>query len=186
MLRKIKLIAIIAATLLLMAGCNLDEKIGESITEGIIEKAVGDDIDLDVDGEDFTYKSEEGEITFDEEEGVTFEGEDGEVVAAGGEYDWPEDQAAKYLPKLDSGKISYIYNSTDSCMLILDEVTKEDYEAYVKAVSDDGYTNEKVESFAEDMSLYSGQTEEGIAVTVCFFNSETSMQINVDATGISE
>lgn len=185
MIRKIKFFALITVFLLLMAGCDLDKKIGESITEGILEKAVGDDVDIEMDGEDFSLTTDEGDISFDEEEGMTFEGEDGSVMASGGVYEWPSDQAAEYLPKFDGGKITYILNSKESCMLMIEETEMEDYEDYVKAVIDKGYTENKMESSAEDMVLYSATSVEGITATVYYSKSIATLTISVDASGIS-
>jgi hypothetical protein len=185
MLRKIIFVSLIAATLFLMAGCNLKEKIGESITEGILEKAIGDDVNIDIDGGDVSFTGDDGEeISFDEDEGLTIEGEDGSYVASGGEYDWPEGQAADYIPKFDRGKISYIFNSDESLMLYIEETVIEDYEDYVNAIIDDGFTVDKVESSAEDMQIYAAKAENGVAATVCFVNSEGYLQITVDATQI--
>jgi hypothetical protein len=184
MLRKIKFFAIILAVLLIMVGCNLKEKIGESITEGILDKAVGDDADIDINGGDITFKGEDGEeINFDDENGLTIEGEDGSIVASGGEYDWPKDQAADYLPKFKGGKITYIFNSETSCMLVIEETKKEDYEDYIKEAIDKGYNVDKAESSAEDMLLYSAKSEDGVAFTAYYVDSEGSLTLSVDATG---
>lgn len=184
MLRKMMVIIIIVIVSLLMTGCNLEEKIGENITEGIVEKASGGDLEVEIDGDNVTYSTDEGEMTIDEEDGLTFEGEDGSVVSAGGEYEWPEDQAAEYMPKFDGGKISYIYNATDSCMLMVDGLEKDNYDDYIKEVVKKGYTEDKVESTAEDMMLYSGSSKDGVSIAVYFIPSEGSMQISVDASSI--
>ncbi|MHB8129830.1 MAG: DUF6591 domain-containing protein [Mobilitalea sp.] len=184
MLRKIKFFAIILAVLLIMAGCNLKEKIGESITEGILDKAVGDDVDIDIDGGDISFKGEDGEeINFDDENGLTIEGEDGSVVASGGEYEWPDGQAADYLPEFKGGKITYIFNSETSCMLMIEETKTEDYEDYVKKAIDKGYNVDKTESSAEDMLLYAAKSEEGVSFTAYYVDSEGALTISVDATG---
>lgn len=179
--RKMRVLIIIATMSLLMMGCNLEEKIGENITEGIIEKASGGD--LEVEGDNVTYSTDEGEMKIDEG-GLTFEGEDGSVVSAGGEYEWPEDQAAEYIPKFEGGTISYIYNASDSCMLMIDGLKNDNYDDYIKEVMKKGYTEDKVESTAEDMMLYSGTSKDGVSIAVYFIPSEGSMQISVDATGI--
>lgn len=46
---------------LVFSGCGLQEKIGESITEKIIESAAGDNVDVDLDGGSFTVSSEDGD-----------------------------------------------------------------------------------------------------------------------------
>jgi hypothetical protein len=186
MLRKIKLFTIIAAILLLMAGCDLNKKIEQSITEGILETAIGEEADVEINGEDISFTGEDGEeVTFDEEEGLTIEGEDGSVMSSGGEYEWPEGQAADYLPKFDGGKITYILNSDDSCTLMIEEMETKDYENYLEVIMEEGYNVDKVESSAEDMLLYSAQSEKGATFTVYFAKSERVLTISVDISGIS-
>lgn len=183
MLRKVGIITLVVAVTVLMAGCNLNKKIGDSITENIMEKAIGDDVEVEVDGEDISYTTDEGTVDFDEDEGLTIEGEDGTVMSAGSVYEWPTGQAADYLPKLDRGKIFYILNSDNSCSLMVEETVEEDYKSYVESIIDDGYSIDKVESSADDMLLYSAKSENGITVCVIFVESEGTMQISVDATG---
>ncbi|HWT76889.1 MAG TPA: hypothetical protein VN258_19485 [Mobilitalea sp.] len=58
---KLKLVIIAAVLLMLLSGCNLKKKIGESITEGVIEKASDGEVDVDINGDDITYSTDEGE-----------------------------------------------------------------------------------------------------------------------------
>jgi hypothetical protein len=183
MLRKIIICSMITAVLLLMTGCHLKEKIGENITEGIIDKAVGDDADIDIDDGELTMTNEDGEtVTIDDENGLVFEGEDGSVIATGGEYEWPKGQAADYIPKFDGGKITYILNSDETCLLYIGETTIDDYKEYIETVADKGFTEDKMESSAEDMQVYYATTKDGVVISVYYINSENSLDITLDAS----
>jgi hypothetical protein len=183
-LRRIKLILVGIMMLILLSGCNLKEKISENITEGIIEKAAGGEVDVEINGDDVSYTTEDGEVTIDEDAGVNYEGEDGTVIASGGEYEWPVDQAAVYLPKLENGTITYLLNGPDACMLIVEDLTMEDYKSYKEAITGAGFTTDSMDSSAEDLEIYSGTSSEGIIATISYTESEGTIQITLDASGI--
>jgi len=183
MLRKFKFIAIAVAMLLILTGCKLKEKISENIVEGVLEKATGGEADIEVDGGDISYTDGEGEVTIKKDEGVIVEGEDGSVISSGSEYTWPEGQAADYLPKYEGGKITFIMNSQESCMIFIEGTNKDEYKSYVEKITDKGYSIDTVESAAEDMLLYYAKSEQEIAVSVCYVPSEKTLQITLDASG---
>lgn len=182
-MKRVALFIIIAMTSVLLAGCNMEDKISEKIAEEMIEKSSGGEVDVDIDGEDVTYTTEEGEVTVTNDDSTfVIEGEDGSSMQSGDNVEWPTDQAAAYLPKCSAGKVSYLMNSDESCIIMLDEVSQEDYDQYEQAIKDAGYTNNAVESTAEDMVLYSGASADGVTVTVYISPSEAVMQITADAS----
>jgi hypothetical protein len=181
MFRKIKLLIIFAATLFLLSGCNLEKKIEEGITEGILENATDDeDVEVEIDGDEITYSTEEGEVTLDEEGGYTFEGEDGEVMTVSGDNEWPEGLAAEKLPKFDKGVITTTMNLNDSCMLIIEEVEKKDYEEYVEKVKDEGFTEGVYESKSDELSAYGAYLDDNkTCIAVDYYTEESSMSISL-------
>lgn len=140
MLRKIITIITLSAVCLLMAGCHLKEKIGENITEKAVEKAAGNGSDIDIDNGDVSIKSKDGEEVKVNDDGITINGKDGSVVQSGGEYEWPEGQAAAYVPEFKGGKITYILNSAESFLVYVEETKLGEFNDYVKAVAEKGYT----------------------------------------------
>ncbi len=182
MLKRIGLVVMAVISMILLSSCNLKEKISESITENIIEKATDGEVDIDIDGDEISYSTEEGDFTVDDT-GMTIEGDDGTVIASGGEYEWPLDQAAEYLPKLGKGTISYILNGPDTCMLMVDDLELDDYKDYKEEIVDAGYINDTLESSAEDLEIYSGTSSDGVVVTVSFSQSEAMLQVTADASG---
>lgn len=187
MARKLGVLTILAAFIILMAGCNIKQKIGESITEGILEKAMGDDADIDLDDGEFTIKGDDGEeITFNDENGMTIEGDDGTVIASGGDYEWPEGQAADLLPKFNKGKITYILNSPETCLVYVEGIDEEDYEAYVEEIVDSGYTENKFEMSTDVAVMYSGANSDNIVASASFYKEDGYVQISVDASNKNE
>lgn len=186
MKRKFAFLTIMAAVLLLMAGCNLKEKIGQSITEGILDKALGDSADVDLDSGELKIKGEDGqEITFDDDNGFIMEGEDGTYVASGGVYDWPKDsEAAKLIPECKAGKITYLYIVEGGLLLYHEETMLKDYENYLEEIIDAGYTENKWESSAEDMEMYAASGSNGATVTLSFTPSAGLLQITVDTSNV--
>lgn len=182
MFRKIVLLTIILAALILLTGCNLKKKIGDSITEGIVDKAIGDEGDIDIEDGEINIKGEDGETMTIDEDGIVYEGEDGAVMQSGGVYDWPEGMAADYIPKYKDAKVTYILNMKDTCMLCTDENKLEDYEDYVEKVKDEGFTENTYESSSDDMKSYTASTKDGLTIVVSFISSDGSLDITLDAS----
>ncbi len=169
---------------LVFSGCGLQEKIGESITEKIIESAAGDNVDVDLDGGSFTVSSEDGDYSYSEEDGsFTMESEDGSVVA-GTDTEWPEGEAADYLPELKDGVISSFYNSSTSCMIWADELSQDVYKDYVDKIKDEGYTENTMVSSSTDMEMYYGEKTDGTTVSIAYMPEDQSIQIAIDITSI--
>lgn len=179
-------VIIVAGMFVLLSSCNLKEKIGENITEGIIEKASDGEVDIDIDGDEVTYSTDEGEVVISEEDGFTMETDDGTIVTSGTNGEWPTDQAAAYIPKLEVGTLAYTLNGSEVCILEVEGIVIENYQSYEQAIMDAGYTEDKVESSAEDMELYSGKSQDGIVVMICFVPSTGIIQITVDGSEKTE
>lgn len=188
MKKRVVFFTIMAAVLLLIAGCNLKEKIGESITEGILDKALGDSADVDLDSGELTIKGEDGQdITFDDDNGFIMEGEDGTYMASGGVYDWPKDsEAAKLIPECKAGKITYLYIVEGGLLLYLEETKLKDYEDYVEEIVDAGYTEDKWESSAEDLKMYAASGSNKATVTLSYTPGDGMMQITVDTSNVDK
>jgi len=149
----------------LMAGCNLKEKIRNNISEKAVEKALGDDADVNLHNGDVTVK-----------------GDDGSEVSIGDNTKWPKGQAADYIPEFEGGVVTYALNSEQSCMIMVSNISGNDYKKYVDAIIAAGYSNEKIESNAEDMQIYSAKSKEGVVVSVSYLNDEKSLNVTVDAS----
>ena len=89
-----KTTALLIAALLLLAlpGCGIRKKIAdkvtEQITEGILDRVGGEDVDIDLEDGDITVK-----------------GEDGKELKIGGA-EWPKGGAADLIPQFKKGTIN--------------------------------------------------------------------------------
>lgn len=185
LLRLIVLAALLTSIAVCNVGCNLGEKIGTKITEEMVEESLGEDAEVEIDGDKVNYSTEEGELSIDGD-AVTFEGEDGTVISSGTENEWPEGDAANYLPKLTSGVITYVMNGPEACMLMMEEITEEDYSQYLQEVKDAGYTENQTESVAEGLKIYSGSNKENAVATLSYVPEENSIQITLDSSMLQE
>ncbi len=191
MLRKIAAFGIITAMLLFAVSCNLKQRIGDSITEGILEKAVGNDVDIDLDSDSgsLTIQGQDGEeLVIDNDENGNFrmEGEDGTYIQMGDSFDWPEDKAAAELPKMNNGQVTYVINSDVSCSIMVAGTGQEDFEDYVEKLKAKGFTEEAVTSDASELKIYSAKDSSGAIAYVAFAVTEESLQISVDLTNVQE
>jgi hypothetical protein len=185
LLRLIVLAALLTSIAVCNVGCNLGEKIGTKITEEMVEESLGEDVEVEIDGDKVNYSTEEGELSIDGD-AVTFEGEDGTVISSGTENEWPEGDAANYLPKLTSGVITYVMNGPEACMLMVEEITEEDYSQYLQEVKEAGYTENQTKSVAEGLKIYSGSNKENAVATLSYVPVENSIQITLDTSMLQE
>lgn len=175
---KIKLFITIIVMVFLFAGCNLEEKIGENITEGFLEK-VGkeEDLDIEYNDEGASFSTDEGEVTFDED-GYTFKGNDGEVVTVGGNDEWPQGMAADLIPKLDAGVIDSTVNTEDGCMLVISGVSQEDYRDYKEKVIEEGYTEDSSELKSDDGEYYMAYNGETY-IYIYYYATDSTISITL-------
>ncbi len=171
---------------LIFSGCGLQEKIGESITEKLLESAADNDVNVDLSNGDFSISTEEGNYSYDDESGsFTMEGEDGSYAASGEAAEWPEGMAADYIPELKKGTVSYCYNAETSCMIYVDEITEDDYNDYVDKVKDMDFTENTMVSSASDLDMYYGETADGAYISVSYMPEEQTIQIVADISSLS-
>lgn len=190
MLRKIIFLATAVSMLLILTGCGLDKKIGESITEGILENAGSGDekVDVNLDGGDFSITTDEGEMNFDEEGGYTFKGEDGEAMTVSEDNEWPEGMAADLLPKLNKGKITYSMNLNNGCMMTIGEIELDDFNKYVEKVKEEGFTEDSSESKSDDFYAYGAYSDEQTYIYIYYTESEKvlSLTLNIEEKSADE
>lgn len=182
MKRIVQLTTVIIILLFALSGCNIKQKISEKITEGILEKVVGDEADIDINGDGITFETDEGKVSFGADDGITIEGEDGSVMYSGENSEWPSSQAAEYLPKLEKGTISYVMNSETSCIVMAGEIDMEDYKEYKNALIKAGFDANPFNNSAEDMEMYSASRDDGVVVTVSYIPSDQIFQVSLDAS----
>lgn len=156
MLRKSIALILSLAVLMSLVGCgfrkNIERKLSEKITEGILEKIAGDGTDVNLD---------DGELSF--------KGEDGSELTIGSKK-WPKGKAIDLIPEFKEGEIASIINSDETSIIYIDAVEQKDFEKYVEQVKSAGFTDDVME-----MSM-----ESSIAYTA--FSSKDNAQVNLSYT----
>lgn len=114
---------LLAMTLMLMpAGCGASEKAQEKAAEKALEEMMGGDVQVDIEGDQYTY-----------------EDKDGNKMAFGGT-EWPTDEAAAFIPKFDQGTVAACTVMANIYLIEVEDVEQADYDSYLQAVKDAGFT----------------------------------------------
>ena len=166
MLRKSVVLIVILAVLLSLVGCgfrkNIERKVSDKITEGILEKVVGDDVD----------------VNFDDGE-MSFKGGDGSEFTIGST-EWPEGKAIDLIPEFKKGEIASVLNSDKTSVIYIDGVEKADYEEYVEQVKGLGFTDDAVDLTVSDAIAYTAVSSKDKAqVSLSYGVEDKSMMISV-------
>ena len=154
-MKKILIIITIILSLFMLGGCGAKQKMEDKLAEKVMESALG--VDMDIDGEE-----------------VTFKGEDGDVTIGSGE--WPDSEIAQKIPEFKDGKITSAINSEGYVFIIMEEVNGDDFKDYYETVKSD-FTEEAYESKFEDIIAYSGKDSEGLSMIISYTISEETLSI---------
>lgn len=164
-MKKIIVILLCTAMVLALGACNikqkLSDKISDKITEGIIDKALGDEGDVDID-----------------EGSITFKGEDGEEYSWGtGE--WPKGKAADLLPEFKKGEIISVMNSDTTSVITVEGVSKKDCDNYVEKLKNKGFENDATELKSDEAYNYYAYSNEDTIAGVMYSVDEETMTISI-------
>lgn len=155
-MKKVLVIIISLLLLLPLAGCGVEQKIadkvGKKVAEGVAEKILGDDVDVDLDGDK-----------------VTIKGDDGTEWSVG-KGEWPADKAGALLPEFKKGKISSVLNSEEGCWVTIEEVDEADYLHYVEALKTAGFVDDAYTATGEEELSYAARMEGKASMSVSFHN----------------
>lgn len=168
MFKRIILGLLTVLLVLSLAGCGVkekvNEKISEKVTEGVMEKAAGDDVDVDLDGDQVTFKDKDGnKLTV-------------------GDSKWPETGAANLLPELKKGKIISAVNSDEACVVLIENIEEKDFKQYVEELKTKGFTKEVTEYTNESSQGYNAYLNEKTAVFVAYDAQNKGLSINLQAS----
>ena len=158
-----RIFAILMVLLLLVSlfGCNVKKKIGEKITEGILEQSGAGDVDIDGDA-------------------MTITGEDGEQVTLGGT-EWPESDLAKLIPECKKGTVSYVMQSDGYVYITVDEIDPDDAKAYADSVKKD-FSVDPYEMSYDGGFTYTANNADGINVSVSYSDSSLLIMVSQEAS----
>lgn len=93
------------------------------------------------------------------------------------EYEWPEGKAARYLPVLEAGEITYVLNETRNCKIELKQITQEDYDNYLVKLVEEGYSEDESITASKEQRSFTGSNRENAIIELYFNNTENSLEI---------
>lgn len=142
-----------------MTGCkNPSEAAAEKISEKLWEDATGSKVDLD--GDKATIKTQ-----------------DGTEISLGGN-EWPKDKLGKDIPKLD-GKVTYVANSEEMCMIMVEGIKAKEFEAYLEKVKNAGFTQNQASYSDSSSTTYMATNTDDIAFQLTYISSTEEVSIAV-------
>lgn len=163
-----KLIAILLMVFLMAAlgGCGakekMNEKIAESVSEGIINKAIDGEAKVDLDGDK-----------------VTITGKDGQEYSFG-EAKWPASGVAQQIPQLNKGVVVSTMNSEQYCMIMLEEVAQQDFNQYLEEIRAQGFTTDSYELTSDAVYSYGAKKDENTMITLMYDAEKKSVTITYE------
>ena len=166
MLRKLIILILSLAVLLSLVGCgfkkNVEEKLSEKITEGILEKIAGEGTEVNLDDEEMSFKGEDGsEFTI-------------------GSKEWPKGKAADLIPEFKEGDISSIFNANETSIINIDHVEQEDFNKYIEQVKSVGFTEDAIEMDVGNALAYTaGSSKDKAQVSLSYAVEDKSLTISV-------
>lgn len=153
-MRRITLIIFILSLTLIMAACgkSIEEKIGEKITEKIIEDGSGGKVDID--GDTTTIKTDDGTTQY------------------GSELEWPKDKMGN-IPEIKANIIGISEDNTNKSIgITFDSFNEEDANEYVNKLKELGYSN-GAETLSSEGITFSGSKDNTGVVLMYFDGSGT-------------
>jgi hypothetical protein len=159
-MKKICYILLIIILFTLLTACGAKEKMEEKIAEKIIEQALGD-ADIDIDGDEVTVKTEDGDVTF-------------------GSTEWPDSQLSGKIPEFKKGNIVSVINSEAYLLVIIEDVETDDFMDYYTKIKGE-FNQESYETKSEDTIAYAGSNEEGISIVASYTTGDKTASISASA-----
>jgi hypothetical protein len=166
MSKKVITILLVVFMVAAVCGCGakdkMEDKVAESIAEGLINKAVDGEGKVDIDGDK-----------------VSIKGKDGEEYSFG-EAEWPNSGAAKQIPQLSKGTVVSTMNSEQYCMIMLEEVEQADFNRYLEEIKAQGFTNDSYEFTSDTGCNYSASKDENTTISVMYDSETKAVIINYE------
>ncbi len=97
---------------------------------------------------------------------VTIKGQSGETVTVGGTH-WPKNTLGKSVPVFKGGKIESVMESEAYVLIMLKEVSQNDFGAYVELLKKE-YTEDSFSTAASDRISYCGANEKGVTAQASY------------------
>lgn len=166
MFEKVITILLVVFLVAAVGGCGakekMEEKVAESVAEGLINKAVDGEGKVDLDGDK-----------------VSIKGKDGEEFSFGAA-EWPDSGAAKQIPQLSKGIVVSAVNSEQFCMIMLEEVDQEDFGRYLEDIKAQGFTSDSYEFTSDTAYNYSATKDENTKISLMYDSEAKAVTINYE------
>ena len=166
MFKKILIAFLIVFLVVSVVGCGakqkMEDKIAESVTEGVINKALDGEGKVNIDGDK-----------------ITVEGQDGEEFTFG-EVEWPGDGAAQKIPQPNKGKVVSAMNAEEFCLITLEEVEAGVFENYLEDIKGEGFINDSVEYTSGSSYTYSASKDENNKISLMYDSEAQSLTITYE------
>ncbi len=166
MFKKVITILLVVFVIAALGGCGakekMEEKVAESVAEGLINKAIDGEGKVDIDGDKVSVK-----------------GKDGEEFSFG-EAEWPDNGAALQIPQLSKGTVVSAVNSEQFCMIMLEEVEPEDFGRYLEEIKAEGFTNDSYEITSDTGYHYSASKDENTTISVMYDSETQAVTVNYE------
>jgi len=161
-MKKILMWVLFLTLVLTTTGCGakkkLEQKVGEALTEKLIESATNSKVDIK--GDKITIKDEQGQ----------------EATLGGNE--WPKSDLIKNIPEFKNGTIVSVMDSSDYILMIIENVSKNDFAKYLETIKSD-FTEGALEMATEDVTSYMAGNNKGVGVQISYTQGDGNLSINV-------
>lgn len=155
--KKMVLLCVFMALIFMVSACGGDDladkaakKAAEKIAEKAIENESGEKVDIDLDEEGATIKSESGSAQF------------------GDSVEWPKEYMAD-IPVPKAKIIGVMSDSTSkACTVTFEEMSKGDADKYLKALEDMGFTEESMKTQTTDGEMLIAKRSDGSSISFIF------------------
>lgn len=143
MVKRIGLLLLCAAMAMVLASCNLRQRAASAVQDRIMEKALGDNVEID-----------------SNKEQVKIKGEDGEEIIFGADQ-WPDGKAARMVPEFKDGKVASVMSSDNYCLIVVEGSSEKEWQSYVGKLKAEGFDRSAMEYSDDNSKIYQGFTEDG-------------------------
>lgn len=159
-MKKFVILIILLSLVYSLTGCkSASEVAGEKLAEKAAEDIVGGNVDID--GEQITITDESGKTT-----------------SLGGT-EWPKGKLGSEILEYKKGVITYVAESDTDCAIQLEKVKKEDFEDYLSAIKQAGFTENAIVSSFDGGSFYTADNSKGIKIHLASDYESEELMITV-------
>ena len=146
---SIWILVLLATTLVFMTGCGkIQDKVSEKVSEGIVEKAVGGNVDITKDG-------------------ISVQ-KDGASFQSGDDLKWPKSSMGD-LPE-PKAKINGVMDASnkEGCTVVFSEMNLDNAKAYIEKLKELGYKDGGLVISDEDGLSYAGQNSSNATIVFSY------------------